>query len=369
MKKKKVAVAMSGGIDSSFAAYILKKQGFDVMGLTMNIVNPSGSNKHTRNQKKENGFYKDPAEDAHQVAKFLDIDHHSVDLREIFEKKIVANFCREYSKGYTPNPCVRCNQLIKFGVLLNKLKDYNADYLATGHHSLIEFDKKTNRYILKKGKDREKDQSYFLYTLTQEQLSRILMPVGNFRKKEIIKISREIGLPAFKSKESQEICFIPDDNYIKFLKERVPGSFSSGKIVDLAHNVLGYHKGIAHFTIGQRKGMGISHPQPLYVLHISAKNNTVTVGPDQCLHKKDLLASNVNFISQEKIEAPQFVKAKIRYNQKESKAWISPAGKGKIKVKFSTPQRAISPGQSVVFYWKDTVVGGGIIEKETELSL
>ncbi|GAH21567.1 unnamed protein product [marine sediment metagenome] len=252
---------------------------------------------------------------------------------------------------------------------MKKLKAFEADYLATGHHARVEYDTRSERYFLKKGKDKKKDQSYFLYPLTQKQLSRILMPIGNFTKEEVREKAQKLGLSVAQRHESQEICFIPDNDYVRFLRQRIPSAFRPGPIVDRENRVLGKHKGIAHFTIGQRKGMGIAASQPLYVLSMQSDKNTIVVGPSNQLYEKTLLASQMNLISKAKITKPLNVGAKIRYKHREAKAFLSPQDTDQILVEFEKPQRAITPGQAVVFYDRNVVVGGGIIHKSGEKNL
>jgi tRNA-specific 2-thiouridylase len=361
MKQKKVVVAMSGGVDSSVAAALLKEQGYDVIGVTMKLFSLPKDYCRSENLRSCCGWK--ATEDAHRVAISLGISHYVVDFRDEFEKSVIKDFCEEYSKGSTPNPCIRCNQYIKFDFLMKKLKAFGADFLATGHHARVEYDTQSGRHLLKKGKDKKKDQSYFLYPLTQEQLSRTLMPIGNLTKEKVREKAQKLDLSVAQRHESQEICFVPDNDYVRFLRQRVPEAFRSGTIVDLENQVLGQHEGIAHFTIGQRKGMGIAASQPLYVLSMQSDKNTIVVGPSNQLYEKTLLASQVNLISKAKITKPLKVRAKIRYKHKEAKAFLTPQDADQILVEFEKPQRAITPGQSVVFYDKDAVVGGGIIDK------
>jgi tRNA-specific 2-thiouridylase len=343
MKQKRVVVAMSGGVDSSVAAALLKEQGYDVIGVTMKLFSLPKDYCRSENLRSCCGWK--ATEDAHRVAISLGISHYVVDFRDKFEKSVITDFCGEYSKGSTPNPCIRCNQYIKF------------DFTRSG------------RYLLKKGKDKKKDQSYFLYPLTQEQLSRILMPIGNFTKEKVREKAQKLGLSVAQRHESQEICFIPDNDYVRFLRQRIPEAFRSGPIVDLENQVLGQHEGIAHFTIGQRKGMGIAASQPLYVISMQSDKNTIVVGPTDKLYEKTLLASQVNLISKAKITKPLELKAKIRYKHREAKVFLTPQDTDQVLVEFEKPQRAITPGQSVVFYDKDVVVGGGIIDKSGEKDL
>lgn len=352
---------MSGGVDSSVAAVLLQEQGYDVVGITMNLY--SLPEEFCRSESLRNCCGWKATEDAHRVAVSLGISHYVVDFKKSFEKSVITDFCEQYTQGRTPNPCIRCNQYVKFDVLLKKMKAFEADYLATGHHARIEFDDQSKRYLLKKGKDRAKDQSYFLYTMTQKQLTRTLMPVGDFTKTEVRQKARELNLPVAQRPESQEICFVPDNDYAGFLQKRIPEAFRPGPIVDSENRTLARHKGILHYTVGQRRGMGISAPHPLYVLSIQSNSNTIVVGPEEELYEKTLLASQLNLISLEKITQPLNVKARIRYKHKEAKASVTPLDSDKARAEFQKPQRAITPGQSVVFYSGDVVVGGGIIEK------
>jgi len=360
MKKKRVVVAMSGGVDSSAAAALLLEQGYDVVGVTMNLF--SLPKKYCRDENVKSCCGWGAAEDAHQVALTLGIPHYVIDMRKEFEKKVIADFCYEYLKGRTPNPCIRCNEFIKFDDLLDRLDSMDADYLSTGHYVRIEYDTKKKRQLLKKGIDSEKDQSYFLYTLTQDQLARTLMPVGHFTKKHIRKKAQELNLPSARRPESQEICFVPDNNYPHFLREKIPQAFRSGPILDAEGKILGQHEGILHFTIGQRKGMGIAASHPLYVVSIDAENNTIVAGPNKMLYDNELKASQMNYITMPGLKKSIMVKAKIRYKHTEAEAQLFPITSDSVRVEFKTPQRAITPGQAVVFYDGETVVGGGIID-------
>lgn len=354
-------MAMSGGVDSSLAAALLKAEGYEVIGVTMDLFPLPQEYCRSENLRSCCGWR--AVEDANRVATILGVPHYVADLKNDFEERVIANFCQQYAQGRTPNPCIRCNQLVKFETLMDRAKKLGADFLATGHHARVEFDSGLRRFLLKKGKDEEKDQSYFLYPLTQEQLSRTLMPIGHLTKREVRKKAQEIGLPVAQRAESQEICFVPDNDYARFLRKRIPKAFRPGPIVDTQDRLLGQHKGVAHYTVGQRRGMGIAAPHPLYVIEIRCDKNTVVVGPNEKLFKRSLLASQINLISLEKIDKPIAVKAKIRYKHNEAEAILKPLRNCKARVEFTKPQRAITPGQSVVFYNGDIVVGGGIIEE------
>jgi tRNA-specific 2-thiouridylase len=358
-RQEKVAVAMSGGVDSSVAAALLKERGYEVIGLTMDVFDiPS---EHSR-EKRLNSCGHGAKEDAIRVAAQLGISHSVIDLKKGFQKKVIAYFCEEYRTGRTPNPCIRCNRFIKFEALWRRAKNLGADFLATGHHARITQDKKSGRYFLLKGKDAEKDQSYFLYALTQEQLGRSLLPIGGFTKREVQKIARRFGLAGQHRAESQEICFIPDNDYVRFLKHMIPESFRPGPIVDVEDRVLGRHKGVLHFTIGQRRGMSVAAPHPLYVLEIQPEENRIVVGDRDQLFKRSVCLSQVNLIGIDKLVSHVQVKAKIRYKHPEAKAVLIPLEKKQVRLDFEKPQRAVAPGQSAVFYDGEVVIGGGVIE-------
>ncbi|MDI6717317.1 MAG: tRNA 2-thiouridine(34) synthase MnmA [Actinomycetota bacterium] len=358
--KKRVVCAMSGGVDSSVAAALLVEAGYEVLGITMNIW---PSVKTAEEAERFGGCCSlSAADDARKVAYKLGIPHYTFDFREIFKQEVIENFVSEYTRGRTPNPCIKCNQFVKFKALLHKAIAIGADYIATGHYARIELDDSRGRYILKKGIDKEKDQSYVLYVLTQDQLARTLFPLGYFTKEQTRKKAEELGLAVAKKRESQEICFVPDKNYPKFVNEYVPGASQPGPIYDKQGNVLGVHKGIIHYTIGQRKGLGIPSPIPLYVIAIKEEENAIIVGTKEDLGKTSLIAGDINLISIEELTIPVNVNAKIRYKAPESPAIISPMPEGRIRVDFKHPQSAITPGQAVVFYKEDIVVGGGTIE-------
>ena len=351
-----VLVAMSGGVDSSVAAVVLHEQGYEVIGGIMSLWAEEGG--------PANRCCSPEAEAAaRDLCREIGAPFHVFDYEREFKELVVDRFVAEYARGRTPNPCLSCNRHLKFGLLLQKAKELGADYLATGHYARVAYDYKLKRFLLRKGKDRVKDQSYFLYALTQDQLSRTLMPIGHFTKKEVREKAKEVGLPVVRRPESQEICFVPDNDYAGFLGRRIPKAFHTGPILDVENRVIGQHKGIAHFTIGQRRGMGIAAPQPLYVIAIRSDENSIVVGKNEHLYKKTLLISRLNLISKDKLTGSLKAKAKIRYKHREAKAILSPFDSDQVLVQFERPQRAITPGQAVVFYDRDVVVGGGIIER------
>jgi tRNA-uridine 2-sulfurtransferase len=352
----KIVVAMSGGVDSSVAAALLKQAGNEVIGATMRLHTPPDSNNSTKQTA-------EAVTDARRVAEKLGIPHHVIDLRDVFSRTIIEDFCEEYRLGRTPNPCVRCNHLIKFGVLWEKARELGADLLATGHYARIEKDETTGKFLLKKGKDPSKDQSYFLCRLTQEQLSRSLFPLGNLTKTEVRKIARDLGLPTATQPESQEICFVPNDDYAAFLQNHNHTAVLLGPILDTGGKTLGQHRGIMYYTIGQRKGLGIAAPSPLYVTAIEPERNTIIVGSKAQTYADELVVDDVNWISGSPPEFPLTVKARIRYRHTEAEAIVTRRDKSGVYVKFSTPQMAVTPGQAVVFYDGDTVIGGGTITR------
>lgn len=361
MSKKTIVVGMSGGVDSTMAAYILKEQGFNVVGVTMSIWDASidipdlgKSGCYGPGEKKDIEFAK-------KICKKLGIEHHVLDLKKEYKENVLNYFCNEYVCGKTPNPCVMCNQKIKFGALLQKTKEAGIkfDNFATGHYVRVEQDPKAKRYLLKKAVDPKKDQSYFLSYLKQDQLSQLIFPLGEKTKTEIKKVAAELGFKDVAERtESQD--FIETDDYsVLFNKNDIkPGNF-----VDVNGKKLGTHKGIVHYTIGQRKGLGISGGSSgiLYVIKIDAKTNTVVVGPESYLLTKELNAININWIAIPELTTPIKASAKIRQQHKEAPVTITPIETGKVKAVFDETQRAITPGQTVVFYDNDIVLGGGVI--------
>jgi len=361
--KETVLVAMSGGVDSSVAAALLHERGYQVIGVTMNLWD---YDRVGGNINKDSGCCSiDTMDDARAVCHKLGVPHYMVNFREEFEAAVTNNFISEYMDGRTPNPCVRCNTYIKWGVLLQKAEELGASKIATGHYARATFDEKSGRYFLKQGKDGHKDQSYALWGIRQQGLERTFFPVGEFTKPEIRQIARNLGLRTAEKKESQEICFIPDNDYSRYLQMKRPEletQLQDGEILDQQDNRLGVHRGYPFYTIGQRKGVGIATGQPVYVTEIDAGNNRIKVGPNDDLLHSGLVAESINWISIVSLKEEIEIEAKIRYNAPGAPAWIQPTSNGNVEVKFKKPQRAVTPGQSVVFYQDDLVVGGGIIE-------
>ena len=355
----KIAIAMSGGVDSSLAANLLKKEGHDVVGITFRMW-----------PKEECGASFGRAccnleaiTRARAVAEDLGIPYYVIDFSEDFKREVIDYFCGEYLKGVTPNPCIICNEKIKFGLLLDKARQLGASSIATGHYAKIDYDKRSGRFLLKEGRDKLKDQSYFLFSLSQDQLKRAVFPLGNFTKDKVRGIAKRFKMKTFDTASSQDVCFINDTNYAEYIKKRTGVEIIKGDIVDKEGNVLGRHKGIPFYTIGQRRGLGIAHAEPLYVTAIDIKNNRLIVGVKKDMLKKSLVADRLNWISVDGIDKPIKVLAKIRYNHKKAKAVVTRLGDDSVRVEFSEPQGSPAPGQAVVFYNKDMVVGGGWIRE------
>lgn len=348
---KKVAVAMSGGVDSSLCAALLKEEGYEVIGITMRLSNES----------RETDGPSTAVVDAKRVADFLGIEHETADFRELFGHRVVDYFLEEYLAGRTPNPCVTCNRFLKFGVLFSFARERGADFIATGHYARIG-EEADGSFAIRKGCDAKKDQSYVLYRLPREVLPHVLFPLGGQSKHETRALAASLGLPVAHKTESQEICFVPEDDYKAYLMQHRPTCFSPGDIVDGEGNILGQHAGLPFYTIGQRRGLGIAAPHPLYVAALDKEKNRVVVGENAAVYSSALLAEEANWL----IEAPAgalSVRAKIRYGSREAEAVATPREDGRVEVVFAEAQRAVTPGQSVVFYAGDRLLGGATISR------
>ncbi|MFA5063370.1 MAG: tRNA 2-thiouridine(34) synthase MnmA [Candidatus Omnitrophota bacterium] len=366
--QKRVVVGMSGGVDSAVAACLLKEKGFEVIGVTM-CFNLADSNR-----KKIGCCSRQGIEDARRVCHKLGIRHYVVNMRKALEERVIEPFCREYLLGRTPNPCVVCNQYLKFGELLNKAKALDAQFLATGHYARIT--KIPAGFLLRKAKDLKKDQSYFLYRLNQNQLKHIIFPLGNYTKVEVRDLARKFGLAVAEKKASQEICFLPNDDYRAFLRNRMNKELLTGPIIDTQGNVVGQHKGVAYYTTGQREGLGVAKGYPVYITKIDPRTNSIYIGSKEEASSTGCLLKDLHFAIKPPVKKKVALKVKIRYNHQEARADLFSYGNkstghkavvwppiAKAKVIFKKPQFAITPGQSAVFYEKNRVIGGAIIDK------
>jgi len=344
MPRRRVAVAMSGGVDSSLAAAILKKASYEVSGVYMNLSSATDSARDTS--------------DLEQVCRILNIPFYQLNFEKEFKDLVIDYFCQEYSQGRTPNPCTACNQHIKFGLLLDKVREMGADYLATGHYARIEH--LPTGYRLLKALDTNKDQSYFLYTLGQKELQHLLMPLGLLNKTEVREIAAELGLPTSSRSDSQDVCFVPGNDYRSFIARHI--TLQPGDIVDTEEKKLGKHKGLARYTVGQKQGLGLNSNERRYVLKLDYQNNRLVVGSEEQLYHNVLTAGKLSWVSGQAPRKPINITAKVRYRSPEADARLNI--KGEITgVQFAQPQRAIAPGQAIVFYYGDEVLGGGIIER------
>lgn len=353
----KVVVGMSGGVDSSVAAYLLKQQGYEVIGVTMQIWQDA-----ERIVEEENGGCcgLSAVEDARRVAAQLEIPYYVMNFKDSFQRNVVDYFVEEYLNGRTPNPCIACNRYVKWESLLQRSLSIGADYIATGHYARI-VKLPNGRYTLRRSATLAKDQTYALYNLTQEQLQRTLMPVGEYSKEEIRKIAEDIQLQVANKPDSQDICFVPDGDYAAFIEKTAGKQVQKGNFVTVDGTVLGEHKGIIHYTVGQRKGLGLALGYPAFVLEIRPETNEVVIGTHEESMAKSLRAGNLNFMSIEDLAEPQRVFTKIRYNHRGVWATIEKTGEDEILCTFEEPQRAVTPGQAVVFYDGEYVLGGGTI--------
>ncbi len=364
LQKKKVAVAMSGGVDSSVVAAILKDRGYQVFGVTLDLLQQEKDAKGDIYRRCSSSR---AIEDARRTCEQLGIDHHVLNLKETFQKKVVDYFIREYERGRTPNPCVVCNRFIKFDVLLKEVFSLGGEQLATGHYARLFYDSSSDTHFLYKARDFHKDQTYFLYNLTQKELRHCLFPLGDYVKEEIRDMAGKAGLDIAGKAESQEICFIQDNDYKNFLRKQRTIHVKPGPFLDTAGKKLGTHQGLPFYTVGQRKGLGLAAGYPLYVVDIDFSKNAIILGRQEELFSPGLLAEGVNFITESWIKEgeikEQDIKVKIRYRSPEVEARLEPLSGDQVRVVFNSPQRAVAPGQAVVFYQDSMVLGGGTIKE------
>jgi len=350
----KAVVAMSGGVDSSVAAALLKEQGYDVIGMMLRLWSEPGKEESNR------CCTPDSMAQARRVAAKLDIPFYVIDAKDVFRETVVEYFLEGYARGETPNPCLICNRKIRWTFLLDHALALGADYMATGHYVRIQKAQNQNRLL--RAVDRNKDQSYVLHVLNQEKLNHALFPVGDYTKPEIRQIAEKYGLPTASRKDSQDLCFLAGDDYRNFLQRNAAEMLKPGEIVTRQGESLGMHNGLANYTIGQRKGLGLASPVPLYVLGKSAVNNALIVGTQDELGSRELIARDVNWLSEETTSERFRAEVKIRYTAKEAEAWVIPVGENQVEVQFDAPQRDITAGQAAVFYQGDLMLGGGIIQ-------
>jgi tRNA-specific 2-thiouridylase len=347
---QKIVIAMSGGVDSSVAAALLLEQGYECIGITLKLTKSESRCCSLQD-----------VNDAKAVAFHLGIPHYVLNFTEEFDKQVIHRFIETYEQGATPNPCIDCNRSIKFNLLLLRTRQIDCDYLATGHYARVEQDSVSGRFLLRKAVDPKKDQSYVLYCLTQQQLERARFPLGELSKQQVRKIAEDKKLTTSAKGESQDICFVPDGDYGNFIEAYTGKTWPPGDIIDLEGKVIGRHRGIIRYTIGQRRGLGVAANTPIYVAQKSVAHNTVTLGPDSSLYQKSLNAKDINLIACARIDKPLRVTVKTRYLQTEQPATAEQTGEDGLHIEFDSPQRAITPGQAAVLYDGDIVVGGGTI--------
>lgn len=355
---RKAIIAMSGGVDSSVAALLTKETGDECIGATMKLFH----NEDIGVKREKTCCSLDDVEDARNVCYRMGIRYYVFNFSERFKEDVMDRFVDAYEHGATPNPCIDCNRYLKFDKMFQRMRELEYDYIVTGHYARVEYDEEKNRYLLKKAVDDTKDQSYVLYMLTQEQLAHIFLPLGGLRKTEVREIAEKHGFVNARKHDSQDICFVPDGDYAKFIEQYTGRKSIPGDFVDTEGNILGKHKGIIHYTLGQRRGLGIPAASRLYVCDISPKTNQVVLGNNEDLFHLELTATKVNLISCESLKEPMRLKAKIRYRHPEQEAVAWQTEDGVLHVRFDKPQRAITRGQAVVLYDGDIVVGGGVIE-------
>ena len=354
---KRVILGMSGGVDSCVACHLLLEEGYEVIGVTMNLV-PKG---HLYDEEK-GCCSLSSVMDAKIVAEAMGVKHYTMSFRDEFDRKVIENFVREYTLGFTPNPCVACNKYIKFNSFVEKIKPLKADFISTGHYAKVEFDKNYNRYLLKRAKDSKKDQTYFLYNTSQEVLSKTLFPLADLEKEEVRQIAKDENILTYSKKDSEEICFVQNRDHGLFIRQRNPELIKEGYFIDERGNKLGKHNGIVYYTVGQRKGLGIALGKRVFVSKINAIDNTVTLSDEDALYKDKIKIREENFIPFDTLEKPLEVSVKVRHGQNETKGLLFYKN-NELFVEFEKQVRAPNKGQSAVFYLDDIVVGGGIIDE------